>query len=113
EGPGFNIFADIGGRLVTPRHGVLDGMTRRTAFELCRDLGIEAADGQLEPGQLRGANEVFLTTTAGGIIPVTTIDGCKVADGMPGPKTVCLHSEYWKRRTAGWYAEPVAYRQKP
>ncbi len=113
EGPGFNIFADVGGRLVTPRQGVLDGMTRRTTFELCRDLGIEAREDRLEPEQLRAADEVFLTTTAGGIIPVTIIDGRQIADGMPGPKTVRLHGEYWKRRAAGWYAEPVDYRQKP
>jgi branched-chain amino acid aminotransferase len=111
EGPGFNIFADSEGRLVTPGHGVLDGMTRRSTLELCRDLGIEVVEGRLAPEQLRSANEVFLTTTAGGVIPVTLIDNRKIADGMPGPKTVCLHTEYWKRRAAGWYAEPVVYRR--
>jgi branched-chain amino acid aminotransferase len=110
EGPGFNIFADIEGRLVTPGHGDLDGMTRRSTLELCRDPGIEVVEGKLMPEQLRSANEVFLTTTAGGIIPVTLIDNRKIADGTPGPKTVCLHTEYWKRRAAGWYAEPVVYR---
>jgi branched-chain amino acid aminotransferase len=111
EGPGFNIFAEIDGRLLTPEQGVLDGMTRRTTIELCRDLGIEVVEGKFTPEQLRSANEVFLTTTAGGIIPVTLIDNCKISDGTPGPKTVCLHTEYWKRRAAGWYAEPVVYRQ--
>lgn len=111
EGPGFNIFADVEGRLVTPGHGVLDGMTRRTTLELCRELSIEAVEGTLTPEQLRSANEVFLTTTAGGVIPVTLIDNGKIADGTPGPKTVCLHTEYWKRRASGWYAEPIAYRQ--
>ena len=111
EGPGFNIFAEIDGRLVTPQQGVLDGMTRRTTFELCRDLGIEVAKGKYTPEQLRSANEVFLTSTAGGIIPVTRVDNCIIADGTPGTKTVCLHTEYWKRRAAGWHAEPVIYRQ--
>ena len=110
EGPGFNIFADVEGRLVTPGHGVLDGMTRRTVIELCLGLGIEAVEGNFTPEQLRSANEVFLTTTAGGVIPVTLIDDVKIADGRPGPKTVRLHTEYWKRRTAGWYAEPVVYK---
>jgi branched-chain amino acid aminotransferase len=111
EGPAFNVFAKIDGRLVTPHQGVLDGMTRRTTIELCRDLGIEVVEGKFTPEQLRSANEVFLTTTAGGIIPVTLIDNCKIADGTPGPKTVGLHTEYWKRRAAGWFAEPVVYRQ--
>jgi branched-chain amino acid aminotransferase len=113
EGPGFNIFADVEGRLVTPGHGVLDGMTRRTIIELCPALGIEAVEGTLSPEQLRSANEVFLTTTAGGVIPVTLIDNVKIADGRPGPKTVRLHAEYCKRRAAGWYAERVVYRAIP
>ncbi len=111
EGPGFNIFAEINGRLVTPQQGVLDGMTRRTTFELCRDLGIEVVEGKYTPEQLRSANEVFLTSTAGGIIPVNRVDNSIIADGTPGTKTVCLHTEYWKRRVAGWHAEPVIYRQ--
>jgi branched-chain amino acid aminotransferase len=111
EGPGFNIFADIEGRLVTPGYGVLDGMTRRCTLELCQDLGIEVVEDKLTPGQLRSANEVFLTTTAGGVIPVTLIDNCKISEGTPGPKTMCLHTEYWKRRATGWYGEPVVYRQ--
>jgi branched-chain amino acid aminotransferase len=110
EGPGFNIFAEIDGRLVTPAQGVLDGMTRRTTLELCRDLGIEVIEGELTPEQLRSAKEAFLTTTAGGIIPVTLIDHLKIGDGLPGQKTVFLHTEYWKRRAAGWHSEPVAYR---
>jgi branched-chain amino acid aminotransferase len=110
EGPGFNIFADVAGRLVTPASGVLDGMTRRTALELCAELGLEAVEAGLTPAQLRSAGEVFLTTTAGGIIPVTIIDHRRISDGAPGPKTVSLHAEYWRRRAAGWHAERVAYR---
>ena len=109
EGPGFNLFADAGGRLVTPAHGVLDGMTRRTTLELCRALGIAAVEAALAPEQVRSAAEVFLTTTAGGIIPVTSVDGRRIGDGRPGPKTARLHAEYWSRRAAGWLAEPVAY----
>jgi branched-chain amino acid aminotransferase len=86
-------------------------MTRRTTLELCRDLGIEVVEGRFTPEQLRSANEAFLTTTAGGIIPVTLIDNRRISDGIPGSKTVCLHTEYWKRRADGWYAEPVVYRQ--
>lgn len=109
EGPGFNLFADVRGCLVTPAAGVLDGMTRRTTLELCRELGIDAVETALSPEEARSAAEVFLTTTAGGIIPVTRVDGRVVADGRPGPKTVRLHTAYWSRRAAGWHATPVAY----
>jgi hypothetical protein len=38
------------------------------------------------------------------------VDHGPIADGTPGPKTVKLHAEYWKRRASGWYGEPVVYR---
>ena len=40
EGPGFNIFAVIDGRVVTPKAGALHGITRRTVMEICDDLEI-------------------------------------------------------------------------
>jgi branched-chain amino acid aminotransferase len=109
EGPGFNIFADVGGRLVTPATGVLDGMTRRTTLELCADLGLQAATGTLSEADLLDAGEVFLTTTAGGIVPITRVGEHVVGSGLPGPKTVRIHGAYWSRRAAGWHAEPVRY----
>ena len=109
EGPGFNIFADVEGRLVTPSIGVLDGMTRRTTLELCEEIGIVAGAGIVTEAQLRNANEIFLTSTAGGIIPVTSIGERPVSDGRPGPKTVQIHRTYWSRRAEGWLGEPVRY----
>ncbi len=35
--------------------------------------------------------------TAGGIIPVTRIDGNAVTDGMPGPVTQWLTALYWEQ----------------
>jgi branched-chain amino acid aminotransferase len=109
EGPGFNLFADIDGRLVTPSAGVLDGMTRRTTLELCEEMGIAAAAGSISETQLVQSNEIFLTSTAGGIIPITSVGERTVGDGLPGPKTVQLHRAYWSRRAAGWLGEPVKY----
>jgi branched-chain amino acid aminotransferase len=111
EGPGFNIFASIDGRLVTPASGMLDGMTRRTTLELCRELGLEVEERNLRPTELRSATEVFLTSTAGGLIPVRSVDGTDVGSGAVGPLTARLHREYWTRRSEGWRGEPVGYAQ--
>ncbi|HEV2160521.1 aminotransferase class IV [Bradyrhizobium sp.] len=113
EGPGFNLFADIDGRLVTPSTGVLDGMTRRTTLELCEEMGIAAAAGSISETQLLQSNEIFLTSTAGGIIPITTVGELTIGDGLPGPKTVQLHRAYWSRRATGWLGEPVRYDISP
>lgn len=109
EGPGFNIFAVIDGKLVTPDTGMLDGMTRRTVIELAGELNIGLNERPISTAEMRAADEVFLTTTAGGVIPVTSIDGGAVGDGRPGIVTASLHSAYWTKRSQGWHAEPVNY----
>src|SRR5262249_54132895 len=95
EGPGFNIFAVKAGRLKTPAQGVLPGVTRRTVFDLCAELSIAAEAGDLAVTELRTADEVFITSTAGGIMSVTRIDGVPVADGRIGPITRALTDLYW------------------
>jgi branched-chain amino acid aminotransferase len=109
EGPGFNVFAVFGGRLITPDERVLDGMTRKTVFELCAETNLECSAEPLAAAKLRSADEVFLSTTAGGLIPITTIDGGKVGDGTPGPVTWRLRDLYWKKRKAGWHGIRVDY----
>ncbi len=109
EGPGFNIFAVNGGKVFTPAHGVLLGITRRTVIELCEELGAEAAAGVLAADALRTADEVFVSSTAGGIMPVTRIDGRALGDGEPGPFTTRIHDLYWSKKEAGWYATPIDY----
>lgn len=109
EGPGFNIFAGRDGKLVTPARNMLDGMTRRTVLEISRDLGIPVEEAPLSPEMVRGASEVFLTTTAGGVVPVTSVDGKAVANGSPGIMTTRLHAAYWQLREEGAMGDPIDY----
>ena len=109
EGPGFNIFVRDEGRLLTPESGVFDGMTRRTVIELAREGNIDVVETTVTPDRLRRASEVFLTSTAGGIMPVTRIDGVPVGDATPGPLTRRLHDTYWTRKGEGWLGEAIDY----
>jgi branched-chain amino acid aminotransferase len=97
EGPGFNIFAANSGRIVTPASGVLEGITRRTTLELCAELDLQAEPARLSLEHLTGAEEVFISSTAGGIMAVTKIDGRPVGDGHPGPITKRLTELYWQK----------------
>jgi len=109
EGAGFNVFVVSGGRVRTPRGNALEGITRRTVLELCGLLGIDAAEADLSPDDLRTADEAFLSSTAGGIMPVAAVDGRPLAHGEgPGPVSKQLRTEYWARREAGWLGTPVA-----
>ena len=107
EGPGFNLFAVRGGRLSTPASGVFDGMTRRTVIEMCADLQLPLSERLVPAQEIRGADEVFITSTAGGIIPITRIGGAAVGDGRPGPVTRRIHDLYWSRKADGWLGTPV------
>ena len=95
EGPGFNVFAVKDGRVSTPDRGVLEGITRRTVIELAGELGIPLEVGTVSARELRLADEAFVSSTAGGIMPLTTVDGSPLGDGRPGPVTGRLRGAYW------------------
>lgn len=109
EGPGFNVFAVRGGTVTTPGGTCLEGITRRTALDLMAEMNVRAEIGAVSPDDLRAADEVFLTSTAGGILPVTRIDHAPVGDGAVGPVTTRLRDLYWRRHDEGWDATPIDY----
>ncbi|TPJ41225.1 branched-chain amino acid transferase [Mesorhizobium sp. B2-5-4] len=109
EGPGFNVFCVKDGRLSTPAIGVLPGITRRTVFDLCAEIGLSATAMNVSVAMLRGADEVFITSTAGGIMPVTEIDGADIADGKVGPITSRLMALYWQKHDDPAWSSLVNY----
>ncbi|MFN6993582.1 MAG: aminotransferase class IV [Aquincola tertiaricarbonis] len=109
EGAGFNVFAVAGGQLHTPRHNVFEGMTRRTVLELAPHLGLQARVGPVSVAALQAADEVFITSTAGGVMPVTRLDGHAVGSGRPGPVTRAVQSAYWQRAASDPRCTAVDY----
>ena len=81
--------------VVTPPlpDGLLAGVTRDWLLAQCRELGIAAREDSIDAARLRTADEVFLSGTIKGVMPVGWIDGVAVADG-PGPVTKRLHAAY-------------------
>ncbi|MBM3573378.1 MAG: branched-chain amino acid transferase [Alphaproteobacteria bacterium] len=109
EGPGFNVFMVADGKLATPDTGALEGITRRTVLELASELGIPAAARKIGAAEFRDADEVFVCSTAGGVMAVTRLDGRILGNGAPGPVTDRLQSLYWRKHGEGWHATPVNY----
>ena len=91
EGPGYNVFVVRDGAVVTPGESALEGITRATVLDLCAELGIPASVGSVWPFDCVVADELFLTSTAGGIMPVTSVDGRPVGGGVPGPVVAAAH----------------------
>jgi branched-chain amino acid aminotransferase len=57
----------------------------------------------------RTADEVFITSTAGGVIPVTTVDRKAVGAGKQGPVTLRLREAYWDLRQDPRFTLPIRY----
>ncbi len=109
EGPGFNVFAVRDGAVATPDRGALEGITRRSVMELCADSGLRCAATRLTADDLRDADEIFIATTAGGIMPASRIDGRILGNDRPGPISMRLHDLFWKKRAEGWHATAIDY----
>lgn len=107
EGPGFNIFAVTDNVIITPADGVLEGITRKTVIELAASLGYQVVKGDLSPQLAYDADEVFASSTAGGIMPVTRIDGGLIGLGVVGPVTQQLQDAYWAMHRDPLYSTPV------
>ena len=113
EGAGYNVFAVTAGRLITPSRGTLQGVTQRTVLELARREGIPTELTTVSEETFRAADELFATTTAGGVMPITSLDGRPVGDGRVGPLTRRLRELYWAAHEDPAYASPVDYEDVP
>ncbi len=96
EGATSNVFVVSGGKIFTPplSAGILEGITRHKVFALAQEAGLPLQQRELSPEDLRGADEVFLTSTLREVLAVTWVDGVKIGQGTPGATTLALHALY-------------------
>jgi branched-subunit amino acid aminotransferase/4-amino-4-deoxychorismate lyase len=71
----------------------LPGITREAVLEFPLANGTVASEASVTPDELRAADEVFVTNSVAGVLPVTTIDGLAIGDGQPGTVTRALGAE--------------------
>ncbi len=109
EGPGFNVFVVKDGIVSTADRGVLEGISRRTVIELCGKLGVPIRQRSIPASDLANADEVFLSSTGGGVLPIARVNGKPVAASFPGPLTARLHDAYWALHDDPAYREAVTY----
>lgn len=112
EGPGFNVFAVVDGVLVTPDSGVLEGISRRTVIEMAQAASLPVRAQPLSVAALRAASEVFLSSSGGGVVGVSQVDGVPVGGrvaGDFGPVTRQLQAAYWALHDDARCVETVEY----
>ena len=109
EGPGFNVFAIKDGVLITPDRGVLAGVSRKTVLEIADYLGIGTSIRPLSVDELLAADEVFLSSSGGGVIPIVRVNETIYGNGVKGPISVRLNETYWQWATLEKYRDPINY----
>ena len=88
-----NFFIFRGDTLITPRSGVLIGVTRNVVLELARGrFAIEERPILL--GELPFADEAFVTSSSKEITPVMRVDDTIIGTGTPGPRTTELEQRF-------------------
>ena len=107
EGPGFNVFVVKGGTLSTSGHGVLQGITRKSVLELAPELGLVPRVGDITRADLEDADEVFLTSTAGGVMPISRVNGRMMNNDSPGPVSRRMKEAYWAAHGRAQWRTPV------
>lgn len=95
EGSGFNVILIKDGKLHTPKKGVLEGVTRLSVLAIAEKLGYPHVIDDVPVELAYDCDEILFVTTAGGVMPITRLDGQPVGSGDVGPISKALWKAYW------------------
>jgi len=97
EGTSTNAWIVTGDNQVVTRfidHAILNGVTRLALIDIIRREGYRFVERTFTVAEAKFAREAFLTSTTSDVLPVVSIDGDTIADGVPGPLTRKLRASY-------------------
>ena len=82
-----NVFLVKNGVILNPPKDnlILHGITFDLALELAREAGLPLETREVKRAELLDADEVWLSSSAREVLPVTTVDGKRIGNGKPGP----------------------------
>jgi branched-chain amino acid aminotransferase len=100
EVSGCNIFLLHAKHLRTPRQNILRGITRDTVMEIAPSCGFSVEEADLQLYDAYTADEIIICGTAGGLLPVTAIDGRVIGSGTPGQAFATLSRAYQQAMNA-------------
>ena len=91
-----NIYIVKDQKVLTPplQAGLLEGITRKTLIDLGQRNHLTIHQEDFSAGELRMADEAFLTSSTKGIVPITKIDETAIGSGKVGPLTTQLSEIY-------------------
>jgi D-alanine transaminase len=105
EGSSSAVHVVMAGQIVAPQqsHEILPGTTRSVVEELAARAGVAHHARPVSEAELRAADEVWLSSAAREILPVTSLDGAPIGSGVPGPvfRRVYDALQHYKRELSG------------
>jgi branched-chain amino acid aminotransferase len=97
EGSGENFFMVRDGVIYTPDlTSCLDGITRRSVFQIAADEGYEVRERRITRDEVYIADEAFFTGTAAEVIPIRELDARVIGEGTRGPITQKIQAIYFE-----------------
>jgi D-alanine transaminase len=91
-----NVFIVWGGVIQTPPKSnlILPGITYDVIVELAHANGLPIELRDIPEGEVRGADEIWLTSSSKEVLAVVALDGKRVGEGKPGPMYRRMHHLY-------------------
>jgi len=96
EASASNVFVVKNGTVLTPpkSHLILPGITYDVVLEILRANAIAHEVRPVAEGELRSAEEIWITSSSREVLAITTLDGKPVGSGKPGPVGERVHALY-------------------
>ena len=100
EGAASNAMVVVDGILLAPprNHLLLPGITYDLVLEIAAKHRIPFEERPVSEAELRRASEIMMTSSTREIVPITTLDGIPVGNGLPGPVSKKLLSLYQEQK---------------
>ncbi|HYG57234.1 MAG TPA: D-amino acid aminotransferase [Symbiobacteriaceae bacterium] len=100
EGSSSNLMGVIDGEIWTypACNYILRGITRDVVLEIARELGYTVREEGISLHTISRCTELWVTSTTQEIMPIISLDGRTIGDGIPGPVSRALHEAFRKRQ---------------
>ena len=97
EGPQFSVAIIKDGCVLSPARNRLPGITMQLVNTLCQEHGIKFEYCNISEELLNTADDAFATTTAGGVIPIASVDHKQFVETELQQQIQSLYQQAWNQ----------------